>query len=46
MNNSIRQVYKKKEPSNEKTRRKRQELSVSATKSVCKHQVKIIVDFN
>jgi len=45
MNNSIKQVYKK-DPSNEKTRRKRQELSVSATKSVCKHQVKIIVDFN
>jgi hypothetical protein len=61
MNESIRQVYKKKAPpttvdgavvvetppiEEAKIRRKRQELSVSATKSVCKHQVKIIVDFN
>jgi len=49
MNNSIRHVYKKKpedESAGEKARRKRQELSVSATKSVCKHQVKIVVDFS
>lgn len=46
MNKSIRQVYKKEDSDQEKKRRKRQELSVSATKSVCKHQVKIIVDFS
>ena len=47
MNNSIRQAYKKTdETDGEKQRRKRQELSISATKTVCKHQVKIIVDFN
>jgi hypothetical protein len=57
MNDSIRQVYKKpvdeisassETISNalDKNRRKRQELSVSATKSVCKHQVKIVVDFD
>lgn len=56
MNNSIRQIYKKKDGALpevvgntaiiDKNRRKRQELSVSATKSVCKHQVKIVVDFD
>jgi len=51
MNESIRQIYKKTDPvipsSEDKTgRRKRQELSISATKSVCKHEVKIIIDFN
>lgn len=43
MNNSIKHIYKK---SGEKTqRRKRQELSVSATKTVNKHNVKIVVKF-
>jgi hypothetical protein len=57
MNDSIRQVYKKPieelaassdtiSNALDKNRRKRQELSVSATKSVCKHQVKIVVDFD
>lgn len=46
MNNSIKQVYKKKEVNGDKNRRKRQELSVSATKSVCKHEVKIVIDFD
>jgi hypothetical protein len=43
MNNSIRNLYKK-NPNGE--RRKRHELSISATKMVNKHSVKIIVDFN
>lgn len=43
MNNSIRHLYKKDNKSTE--RRKRQELSVSATKTVNKHNVKIIVKF-
>jgi hypothetical protein len=43
MNNSIRNLYKK---NNNGERRKRHELSISATKMVNKHSVKIIVDFN
>lgn len=53
MNESIRLVYKSDpsttsttKPAEDKVRRKRQELSISATKSVCKHEVKIIIDFN
>ncbi len=48
MNNSIRHIYKKDgKDGNDgtKQRRKRQELSVSATKTVNKHNVKIIVKF-
>jgi len=45
MNTSIRHLYKKKKISNENKRRKRKELSVSATKSVNKHSVNIVIDF-
>jgi len=45
MNNSLRNLYKKKEGDN-KNRRKRTELSVSATKTVNKHNVSIIVQFD
>lgn len=45
MNISIRHLYKKKEVSCENKRRKRKELSVSATKSVNKHSVNIVIDF-
>ncbi len=45
MNNSIRHIYKKTTDDGTKKRRKRQELSVSATKTVNKHNVKIIVQF-
>jgi hypothetical protein len=47
MNTSIRHLYKKKEMTDikERRRRKRKELSVSATKSVNKHSVNIIIDF-
>ncbi len=44
MNNSLRNLYKKKD--GEKTRRKRTELSISATKTVNKHDVSIIVQFD
>ena len=46
MNDSIRHIYKKtKEDTIEKIRRKRHELSISATKTVNKHDVKIVVKF-
>ncbi len=45
MNTSIRHLYKKKSCSEENKRRKRKELSVSATKSVNKHSVNIVIDF-
>ena len=45
MNKSLRNLYKKKE-GEEKTRRKRTELSISATKTVNKHDVSIIVQFD
>ena len=45
MNNSLRNLYKKKDDNN-KTRRKRTELSISATKTVNKHDVSIIVQFD
>jgi hypothetical protein len=45
MNNSLRNLYKKKE-GNTNNRRKRTELSVSATKTVNKHNVSIIVQFD
>ena len=44
MNNSLRNLYKKKE--GEQHRRKRTELSISATKTVNKHNVSIIVQFD
>ena len=45
MNNSLRNLYKKKN-CEEKNRRKRTELSISATKTVNKHNVSIIVQFD
>lgn len=46
MNNSIRHLYNKNStPITEKKRRKRKELSISATKSVNKHNVNIMVSF-
>jgi hypothetical protein len=45
MNNSLRNLYKKKD-TDEKQRRKRTELSISATKTVNKHNVSIIVQFD
>jgi len=45
MNNSLRNLYKKK-VGDSKNRRKRTELSVSATKTVNKHNVSIIVQFD
>lgn len=45
MNNSLRNLYKKKD-GEEKNRRKRTELSVSATKTVNKHNVSIVVQFD
>ena len=39
---SVRNIYK----TNTNQRRKRKEISVSATKTVNKHDVKIIVEFN
>lgn len=45
MNNSLRNLYKKKN-GEDKTRRKRTELSISATKKVNKHDVSIIVQFD
>jgi hypothetical protein len=44
MNSSLRNLYKKKDGEN--TRRKRTELSISATKTVNKHNVSIIVQFD
>ncbi len=44
MNNSLRNLYKKKDGDTQ--RRKRTELSVSATKTVNKHNVSIIVQFD
>ena len=45
MNNSLRNLYKKK-CDDDKSRRKRTELSISATKTVNKHDVSIIVQFD
>jgi hypothetical protein len=44
MNNSLRNLYKKKD--GEQKRRKRTELSISATKTVNKHNVSIVVQFD
>ena len=44
MNNSYKEVYNMEKPHNE--RRKRQELSISATRTVNKHSVKIMVSFD
>ena len=45
MNNSLRNLYKKKD-GEDKNRRKRTELSISATKTVNKHNVSIIIQFD
>ncbi len=45
MNNSLRNLYKKK-TGEENNRRKRTELSVSATKTVNKHNISIVVQFD
>lgn len=45
MNNSLRNLYKKKE-GDDNSRRKRTELSICATKTVNKHNVSIIVKFD
>ena len=46
MNQSIRHLYKNKNiKTEEKKRRKRKELSISATKSVNKHSINIVIDF-
>jgi hypothetical protein len=45
MNNSLRNLYKKKN-GEENNRRKRTELSISATKTVNKHNVSIMVQFD
>ena len=45
MNNSLRNLYKKKDGT-DNSRRKRTELSISATKTVNKHNVSIIVQFD
>ena len=45
MNNSLRNLYKKKDSTNN-SRRKRTELSISATKTVNKHNVSIVVQFD
>ncbi len=44
MNISLKNLYKKKDGDN--TRRKRTELSISATKTVNKHNVSIVVKFD
>jgi hypothetical protein len=45
MNNSLRNLYKKKD-NETNSRRKRTELSISATKTVNKHNVSIVVQFD
>jgi hypothetical protein len=45
MNNSLRNLYKKKD-GEKNSRRKRTELSISATKTVNKHNVSIVVQFD
>lgn len=48
MNRSIRHLYKSgdnKKNKDDKKRRKRKELSISATKSVNKHSINIVIDF-
>jgi hypothetical protein len=44
MTNSLKNLYKKED--NKKTRRKRHELSISATKTINKHNVEIVIDFS
>jgi hypothetical protein len=46
MNNSLRNLYKKKEGDDSSVRRKRTELSICATKTVNKHNVSIVVKFD
>jgi len=44
MTNSLKNLYKKED--NNKSRRKRHELSISATKTINKHNVEIVIDFS
>ncbi len=46
MNDSLKNMYKKKEEEEQNKRRKRRQLSVSAIKTVNKHNTSIIVSFN
>ena len=46
MNNSYKAVYNVGKTSIDKKRRKRQELSLSATRTVNKHNIKITVTFD
>lgn len=47
MTNSLKNLYKKDNKDDEKKiRRKRHELSISATKTINKHNVSIVIDFN
>lgn len=46
MNDSLKNMYKKKEDEEKQKRRKRRQLSVSAVKTVNKHNTSIIVSFN
>ena len=46
MNNSYKAVYNIGKKKGEQNRRKRQELSLSATRTVNKHNVKIVVSFD
>ena len=49
MNNSVRNIYSKKKNTTTTSvskRKKRKELSKSATKSINKHEVKVIVQFD
>ena len=45
MNQSVHSTYKKKSPNSVKKRQKRHELSISATRSVSKHDIKINITF-
>ena len=46
MNDSLKNMYKKKEEDEKTKRRKRRQLSVSAVKTVNKHNTSIVVSFN
>jgi len=45
MNVSVKHLYNKNKDTDQKTRRKRQQLSVSATRTISKHYVSMTVDF-
>ena len=46
MNDSLKDIYKKKDGEDKNKRRKRRQLSVSAIKTVNKNNTSIIVSFN